>query len=104
MKRARSAHQGETPRSIQRTTTDLPAAVTAAVTTATAAAATTTAAAAAAAEAAAAAAAATATFLGLVHAKRTTVEHRAVGLGNRLLGLRIGAHGDEREAARTAGL
>src|SRR5688500_15984574 len=82
----------------------LPAAVsaTAAVTTATTAA---PPAAPAAAEAAtpAAATAAAAPF-GLVDAKRTTVEQCTVGLGNRLLSLGIGAHGDEREAARTAGL
>jgi len=46
-----------------------------------------------------AAAAALGTLLSLVDAEGTTVEERAVHLGNRLLGLLSSRHGDEAEAA-----
>jgi hypothetical protein len=96
------------------------AAITAAATTATAAATTATAAAAATAATTttataaiaattattatttAAAATTTLTFLRFIHAQGSAVEHRAVHLGDRLLGLGIAAHGNESETARLA--
>src|SRR6185369_11917714 len=77
---------------------------------ATAAAATTTAAAATAAAAAAVATTAATTtgaglaLLGNADAERTTFEVRTVELGDRFLSVCVAAHGDEREAARTARL
>jgi hypothetical protein len=80
------------------------AAATAAAATAAAAAEATTATAAAAAAEATTAAAAGSALLRLVHAERAAVEHRAVQASDRVGGRLLGAHGDEREPARLAGL